>query len=50
MARRSDGGYLFIGRLSKSTRTRDLEEVFEPYGRITRCEIKYGNGEYGYRQ
>ncbi|ESO04175.1 hypothetical protein HELRODRAFT_191738 [Helobdella robusta] len=44
MSRRSDGGYLFIGRLNKNTRTRDLEEIFETYGKITRCEIKYNNG------
>jgi len=43
MARRfGDGGSLFIGRLSKNTRIRDLEEVFETYGRVTRCDIKYG--------
>jgi len=45
MARRGgfgDGGSLFIGRLSKNTRVRDLEEVFESYGRVTRCDIKYG--------
>ena len=42
MSRKSEGGHLFIGRLSKNARTRDIEEVFETYGRITRCEIKYG--------
>ncbi|KAL5007582.1 hypothetical protein ScPMuIL_016388 [Solemya velum] len=35
-------GQLFVGRLSKSTRNRDLEDIFEPYGRMLRCEIKYG--------
>lgn len=44
MSRRAEG-QLFIGRLSKSTRVRDLEDVFEPYGRMTRCEVKYGNNE-----
>lgn len=44
MSRRADGGYLFIGRLSKTCRTRDIEEIFEPYGKITRCEIKYNSG------
>jgi len=47
MARRGgfgDGGNLFIGRLSKNTRIRDLEEIFESYGRLTRCDIKYGEG------
>ena len=42
MARRGDLGHLFIGRLNKNTRTRDLEEIFEAYGRLSRCEIKYG--------
>jgi len=44
MARRGgmDGGCLFIGRLSRNTRIRDLEEIFESYGRMTRCDIKYG--------
>ena len=43
MSRRSSSGDgLFIGRLSKNCRVRDLEDVFEPYGRMTRCEIKYG--------
>lgn len=42
MSRRANEGSLFVGRLSKSTRVRDLEDIFEPYGRMTRCEIKYG--------
>ena len=45
MAKRGDfgsGGSLFIGRLSRNTRIRDLEEIFESYGRMTRCDIKYG--------
>ncbi|XP_025085949.1 serine/arginine-rich splicing factor 7-like isoform X1 [Pomacea canaliculata] len=41
MSRRGEG-CLFIGRLSKTTRVRDLEEIFEQYGRLTRCDIKYG--------
>jgi len=44
---RSREGQLFIGRLSRNTRTRDLEEVFETYGRLTRCDIKYGS-KYGF--
>ncbi|XP_059172091.1 serine/arginine-rich splicing factor 4-like isoform X1 [Physella acuta] len=40
MSRRD--GAIYVGRLSKSTRTRDLEEIFEPYGRLLRCDIKYG--------
>jgi len=45
MSRRGVGidvGSLFIGRLSRNTRVRDLEEIFESYGRMTRCDIKYG--------
>lgn len=41
MSGRSEG-HLFVGRLSKSTRNRDLEDIFEAYGRLSRCEIKYG--------
>lgn len=33
---------LFVGRLDKSTRTRDIEDLFEAYGRLSRCEVKYG--------
>jgi len=45
MAKRGVGGdvgSLFIGRLSRNTRVKDLEEIFESYGRMTRCDIKYG--------
>lgn len=35
-------GHLFVGRLSRNTRIRDLEDVFENYGRVVRCDIKYG--------
>jgi len=40
MSRSSDS--LFIGRLHKDTRVKDLEDIFETYGRIVRCDIKYG--------
>lgn len=33
---------LFIGRLDKSTRPKDVEDLFEAYGRLDRCELKYG--------
>ncbi|XP_078587978.1 uncharacterized protein LOC144869021 isoform X3 [Branchiostoma floridae x Branchiostoma japonicum] len=33
---------LFVGRLSKDCRVRDLEDIFEAYGRLLRCDIKYG--------
>jgi len=42
MARRGDSGNLFIGRVSKNARAKDLEDVFGHYGRMIRCEIKYG--------
>ncbi|XP_078587985.1 RNA-binding protein 4-like isoform X9 [Branchiostoma floridae x Branchiostoma japonicum] len=32
---------LFVGRLSKDCRVRDLEDIFEAYGRLLRCDIKY---------
>lgn len=35
---------LFLGGLSKETRRQDLEDIFSKYGRINRCEIKYGKG------
>lgn len=38
---------LFLGGLSKEVRRQDLEEVFAKYGRITRCDIKYVNGNSG---
>ncbi|XP_061176156.1 probable splicing factor, arginine/serine-rich 6 isoform X1 [Saccostrea cucullata] len=41
MSRRGEGS-LFIGRLSKNTQPRHLEDVFEPYGRLARCDVKYG--------
>ncbi len=39
-------GNLFVGRLNRNTRIKDLEEVFEAYGRIVRCDIKYGKSVY----
>jgi len=33
---------LWIGRIAPDTRSRDLEEVFGKYGRITRCDVKRG--------
>lgn len=37
-----NGGSLFVGRLAFDCRTRELEELFGKYGRITRCDIKRG--------
>ena len=31
---------LFVGRLPQDTRQNELEELFEPYGEITRCDVK----------
>lgn len=33
---------LFLGRLSADTRSRDLEDLFAKYGRVTRLDIKRG--------
>ncbi|XP_006825754.1 uncharacterized protein LOC100376908 isoform X2 [Saccoglossus kowalevskii] len=41
---RGEGAQLFIGRLSKQTRQRDLEDIFTAYGRLSRCDVKYGTG------
>ncbi|KAH6935659.1 hypothetical protein HPB50_007477 [Hyalomma asiaticum] len=37
----SGRGQLFIGRLPLDTRERDVEQVFERYGRLLRCDVKY---------
>ncbi|KAI8602374.1 hypothetical protein EDD21DRAFT_372006 [Dissophora ornata] len=40
---------LFLGRLSHDTRSRDLEDLFAKYGRVTRLDIKRGtNSGYGF--
>jgi len=39
---------LFVGRLGKDVRTRDLEDIFNRYGRLTRCDIKVGGGPLAY--
>ncbi|KAG0250353.1 hypothetical protein DFQ27_009455 [Actinomortierella ambigua] len=40
---------LFLGRLTPDTRSRDLEDIFAKYGRITRLDIKRGtNSDYGF--
>lgn len=31
---------LFVGRLAREVRERDLEDVFSKFGRITRCVVK----------
>ena len=33
---------LFVGRLPIDIRERDVEQVFEKYGRLLRCDVKYG--------
>lgn len=37
---------LFVGRLPRDIRPRELEDLFHKYGRITRCDIKRGG--YGF--
>ena len=32
--------YLYVGRLDKDVTQRDLEELFESYGRFTKCDIR----------
>ncbi|KAF8955766.1 hypothetical protein BGZ46_002547 [Entomortierella lignicola] len=40
---------LFLGRLTHDTRSRDLEDLFAKYGRVTRLDIKRGtNSGYGF--
>ncbi|KAF9579102.1 hypothetical protein BGW38_004788, partial [Lunasporangiospora selenospora] len=40
---------LFLGRLAPNTRSRDLEDIFAKYGRVTRLDIKRGtNSDYGF--
>lgn len=34
---------LFLGRLTHDTRSKDLEDLFAKYGRVTRLDIKRGN-------
>jgi RNA recognition motif-containing protein len=36
---------LFLGNLSRDVNQRDIEDVFEKYGKIIRCEVK--NKGYG---
>ena len=31
---------LFVGRLTSSVRTKDLEDLFNPFGKLKRCEVK----------
>ena len=33
---------IFVGRLLKHICSRDLEDIFFPYGKLTRCEVKQG--------
>jgi len=37
---------IFVGRLPKHTRNRDLEDIFFPYGKLTRCEVKQGENAF----
>ena len=33
---------LFVGRLPRGSRSRELEDVFYKYGKMTRCDVKQG--------
>ena len=35
-------GHLFVGRLNKRVKVTDVEEIFGQYGRMCRCDVKYG--------
>lgn len=39
MSRRSQ---LYVGRLPLDSRERDIESIFERYGKIVRYSLKYG--------
>jgi len=39
---------LFLGRLTPDTRSRDLEDLFAKYGRVTRLDIKRGTPLFVY--
>ena len=38
----SGDNQLFIGRLPRGSRSRELEDVFYKYGKMTRCDVKQG--------
>lgn len=33
---------LYIGNLDPSTKSQEIKEIFERYGSINRCEVKFG--------
>ncbi len=33
---------LYIGNIDQTTTLRDLRDIFQSYGIITRCEVRYG--------
>ncbi|XP_071831933.1 uncharacterized protein [Apostichopus japonicus] len=35
---------LFVGRLSKNVKERHVQDIFGAYGRLVRCDVKYGTG------
>uniref|UniRef100_A0A2L2XVE6 Serine/arginine-rich splicing factor 4 n=1 Tax=Parasteatoda tepidariorum TaxID=114398 RepID=A0A2L2XVE6_PARTP len=41
MSRRSQ---LFVGRLPLDSREREIESIFDRYGSLVRCNLKYGTG------
>ncbi len=38
---------LFVGRLPRGTRARDLEDIFYKYGKLSRCDVKQGENLLG---
>ena len=40
---RRESGKVFIGRLNRNIRREEVEDAFETYGRIIRCDIKSGS-------
>lgn len=43
----SSRAQLFVGRLDKGTRTKELEDIFGRYGKLMRCDIKFGRQPSG---
>lgn len=33
---------LYIGNLDPDTKSQDIRDIFQPYGVLNRCEVKFG--------
>ena len=33
---------LYIGNLDRDTKTHEIKDIFERYGNVSRCEVKFG--------